>query len=58
MDFDLPHGGNDPPLRVGFERGLHFFVENGEKRADGQTPRVVGVGTHARRRLGRFSGED
>lgn len=29
------------------DRGLYFFFEPGETRADGSTPRVVRVGTHA-----------
>jgi hypothetical protein len=29
------------------ERGVYFFLENGELREDGVTPRVVRVGTHA-----------
>lgn len=29
------------------ERGQYFFFEAGETRADGRTPRVVRVGTHA-----------
>jgi len=28
-------------------RGVYFFFESGEHRADGRTPRVVRVGTHA-----------
>ena len=31
------------------ERGVYFFFESGEVRADGSTPRVVRVGTHALR---------
>jgi len=29
------------------QRGIYFFFEDGEFRADGATPRVVRVGTHA-----------
>jgi hypothetical protein len=38
----------DPDCRLGLpKRGVYFFFEPGEYRADGQTPRVVRVGTHA-----------
>lgn len=29
------------------DKGVYFFFEQGEKREDGKTPRVVRVGTHA-----------
>ncbi len=39
---------SDPRARVGLpQRGIYFFFEPGELRADGKTPRVVRVGTHA-----------
>ena len=39
------HGQMDWP-----ERGVYFFFEDGELRADGTTPRVVRVGTHGLRK--------
>jgi hypothetical protein len=35
------------------ERGVYFFFEEGETREDGQSPRVVRVGTHALSRSSR-----
>lgn len=40
--LDSCHGRLDWP-----RRGVYFFFEPGEYRADGHTPRVVRVGTHA-----------
>ncbi|MFZ5815230.1 MAG: hypothetical protein ACOY93_07990, partial [Bacillota bacterium] len=38
----------DPQARQGLpRRGVYFFFEPGEFRADGRTPRIVRVGTHA-----------
>lgn len=38
----------DCDRRMGWpDRGVYFFFEDGEFRADGSTPRVVRVGTHA-----------
>ena len=39
------HGQMDWP-----KRGVYFFFEDGELRADGTTPRVVRVGTHGLRK--------
>jgi len=39
---------SDPLARRGIPpRGIYFFFEPGEFRADGKTPRIVRVGTHA-----------
>lgn len=53
-DLDVVCGGKrrllDCDGRAGWpRRGVYFFFEDGEVRADGATPRVVRVGTHALR---------
>src|SRR5690606_41344613 len=43
-----PYRLDDPRVRrLVPTRGVYFFFEPGEFREDGQTPRVVRVGTHA-----------
>lgn len=42
----LPRPGVCPENELWAQRGVYFFFEDGELRADGSTPRIVRVGSH------------